>query len=385
MGTCWTQLFPPSPPLLTEKNLPSQRGKVFAVTGATSGIGFELARILYRKGGKVYIAARDKGKAKVAIESILSSSPCSISGHGITRDDDEDDEKDSGPGELEYLHLDLSDLRTVKPAAETLRRKETKIDVLWNNAGVSMVPEGSVSVQGHELHLATNCLGPFLFTKLLMPLLLAAVLAAAAAPEAAEENEEGGGEGDSPCPVRIIWSSSIMVDLAAPEGGIPTASQLDLYSPPPSSSSTPRLKKETRYAISKAGNWFLASEFGRRYGGGKKKNKNGIISITTNPGILDTQIWRHSPRFVRRLLKPFIYDQVFGAYTVLWAGLAREVTAAAVADGSGHGGYVIPWGRWHPCPREDILAGLRDEEEEGGTGRAKEFWEWCEEKTRDFG
>lgn len=77
---------------------------------------------------------------------------------------------------------------------------------------------------------------------------------------------------------------------------------------------------------------------------------------------------------MRLLLKPFIYDQVYGAYTVLWAGLAREVTAAAVADG-GHGGYVIPWGWWHPCPREDTMAGLRSEEE-GGTGRAKVFWEW---------
>lgn len=185
MGTCWTQLFPSSPLPLTETALPSQRGKVFVVTGATSGIGFELARILYRKGGKVYIAARDEGKAKGAIEAIVSSSSSSIAGHSNgngNRTANGTDKKVDCAGDLEYLPLDLSDFRTIKPATETLRQRETKIDVLWNNAGVSMVPEGSVSAQGHELHLATNCLGPFLFTRLLIPLLLAA--------EPAEEEEE---------------------------------------------------------------------------------------------------------------------------------------------------------------------------------------------------
>ncbi|KAL2222494.1 hypothetical protein M432DRAFT_594639 [Thermoascus aurantiacus ATCC 26904] len=368
MGTCWTQLFPSSPPPLKEKTLPSQSGKVFIVTGATSGIGFELARILYAKGGKVYIAARDEGKARAAIEAIVSSCASSAGNNGTGNGTVTGTHEKVDGGELEYLYIDLADLRTIKPAAETLRRRETKIDVLWNNAGVAMPPEGSVSAQGYELQLATNCLGPFLFTKLLLPLLAAAAAAEDTAPDS----------------VRIIWSSSIVVDTSAPEGGVPDPAQLDSLSLSPTSPTSTSLKnidKQTWYAISKAGNWLLASEFNRRYG-----PTHRIVSVTHNPGIIDTGIFRHSPKHARLLLTPLIHDRVYGAYTALWAGLADEVTVAAARDNNsgGHGGYVIPWGRWHPAPREDILASLRGKDEDGGTGRAAEFWEWCDEKTRGF-
>lgn len=53
----YTQFFPPAA-VLTEENLPSQQGKVFVVTGATEGLGYQLARILYQAGGTVYITSR---------------------------------------------------------------------------------------------------------------------------------------------------------------------------------------------------------------------------------------------------------------------------------------------------------------------------------------
>jgi NADP-dependent 3-hydroxy acid dehydrogenase YdfG len=58
MGAQFSQFFPPRPNF-TSENLPDQQGKVFLITGGTSGIGFELAKILYRHGGKVYITARN--------------------------------------------------------------------------------------------------------------------------------------------------------------------------------------------------------------------------------------------------------------------------------------------------------------------------------------
>lgn len=63
-----------------------------------------------------------------------------------------------------YLSLSLNDLTTIKPAVEKFLVTESRLDVLFNNASVSSPPRGSVSPQGHELQLATNCLGPHLLT-----------------------------------------------------------------------------------------------------------------------------------------------------------------------------------------------------------------------------
>jgi NAD(P)-dependent dehydrogenase (short-subunit alcohol dehydrogenase family) len=131
MGVTLSQFFPPHP-TLTEQNLPSQKSKVFIVTGGTSGVGYHLATILYQSGGKVYIAGRTEAKAKQAIEEIKSLSP-----------------DDSSAGELENLTLELDDLSSIKASAEAFKAKESKLDVLWNNAGVSLPPVGSVSKQGH--------------------------------------------------------------------------------------------------------------------------------------------------------------------------------------------------------------------------------------------
>lgn len=53
----WPQLFP-SKPVLTEQNLGDQTGKVFIITSGNAGVGFELSKILYSKGAKVYMASR---------------------------------------------------------------------------------------------------------------------------------------------------------------------------------------------------------------------------------------------------------------------------------------------------------------------------------------
>jgi NAD(P)-dependent dehydrogenase (short-subunit alcohol dehydrogenase family) len=123
-------LSTPTPPL-TEANLRSQNGKVFIVTGGNAGIGFELVKILYSAGAKVYIAARSRSKAEAAIKSI----------HEMDM---------KSPGEVKLLELNLGDLESVKKAAETFKRQESKLDVLWNNAGISHVPVGSKSKQGYE-------------------------------------------------------------------------------------------------------------------------------------------------------------------------------------------------------------------------------------------
>lgn len=320
----YTQMFPPAP-TFTEAQIPSQTSKVFLVTGGSGGVGLEIAKTLYSKGAKVYIASRSQAKAETAMTTISTLST-------------------STPGEVRYIHLDLADLGSVREAARVFGREEDKLDVLWNNAaiGVGALPNGSMTQQGHEIHVGTNCLGPFLLTQLL---LLKLKEAAKMAPK------------DS---VRIVWASSAVVDSMAPEGGVNIA---ELASPSTNQNRT--------YTISKAGNWLLASEFARRVGA------DGIISITQNPGNLNTNLLAGLPKVMKVVVKPLLYPAKMGSFTNLWAGLSPDVKAE---DG---GRYVIPWGRWHACPRKDITSGFKSKEE-GGTGGAGEFWQWCEERTRDF-
>ena len=103
-------------PTLTEGSLPSQAGRIFIVTGGYTGIGEELVKILYQKHGTVYVAGRPSEKARLALEEIRNSFP-------------------SSDGRLEFLELDLADLRTIKPAVEAFLRKEQRLDVLTCNAG----------------------------------------------------------------------------------------------------------------------------------------------------------------------------------------------------------------------------------------------------------
>jgi retinol dehydrogenase-12 len=72
---------------------------------------------------------------------------------------------------LAFLRLDLADLTTIKASAEEFLSKETKLHVLFNNAGVMCPPQGSKTPQGYELQLGTNNIGTFMFTKLLTPIL----------------------------------------------------------------------------------------------------------------------------------------------------------------------------------------------------------------------
>ena len=111
MGITWSQIFPPTP-TLTEQNLPSQQGKVFLVTGGASGLGFEISTLLYQAGGKVYIAGRSEANALQSIEKIKASTNV------------------PGPGQLEFLLLELDNLSTIKAVAQTFLGKETRLHIL---------------------------------------------------------------------------------------------------------------------------------------------------------------------------------------------------------------------------------------------------------------
>ena len=129
MPSLFSAIFPPAP-TFTDKDLPSLAGRVFIVTGAASGLGFELAKIIYLAGGTVYIAARSVSRCDDAIEKIK------VQTRGRKSE-----------GKLKTMAIDLADLGTIKGAADEFLRQETRLDVLVNNAGVMIPPAGSKGKQ----------------------------------------------------------------------------------------------------------------------------------------------------------------------------------------------------------------------------------------------
>lgn len=138
----------------TLADMPDQAGRVAVVTGpSVGGLGFHTALELARRGARVVLAGRSPTKLEAAAAAIEAE----LGG---------DQEP---PARLE---LDLADLDSVRRAAERLTSESGSIDVLVNNAGVVGAPRHRTA-DGFELTLATNHLGPFLLTGLLLPQLVA--------------------------------------------------------------------------------------------------------------------------------------------------------------------------------------------------------------------
>jgi NAD(P)-dependent dehydrogenase (short-subunit alcohol dehydrogenase family) len=127
-------------------------GKTAVVTGATSGIGLEIARGLAGLGARVVLACRDTAKAE-ALRLRLAS--------------------ESGNLGLAVAPLDLSIKASVRACAAGLARERGSVDILVNNAG-GWSMDRQESADGVERIWATNVLGPELFTRLLLPALMSA-------------------------------------------------------------------------------------------------------------------------------------------------------------------------------------------------------------------
>jgi NAD(P)-dependent dehydrogenase (short-subunit alcohol dehydrogenase family) len=123
--------------------------KTAVVTGANSGIGLETARGLARRGYRVVLLCRNAERAANAKADIDAS----VSGAAT-----------------EIVLADLSEQASVRAVAAELLERLDRLDVLVNNAGLTLrKPERSS--EGHDVMLAANHLGPFLLTNLLVPLL----------------------------------------------------------------------------------------------------------------------------------------------------------------------------------------------------------------------
>lgn len=136
----------------TTGNIPNQDGKIALITGANSGLGFETARALARKGARVIMAVRNLDKGQAAIENIRRETP---------------------DAQLDLLHVDLASLDSVRAFADAVREQYDELHILVNNAGVMALPGRRETEDGFEMQFGVNHLGAFALTGHLLGLLLA--------------------------------------------------------------------------------------------------------------------------------------------------------------------------------------------------------------------
>jgi len=248
----------------THDDVPDQSGRTFLVTGANTGIGFEAAKVLAARGGRVLLGCRSEARAVSAMEAISA---------------------DVAGADLDFVHLDQGDLASVRAAAEQVSR-ESRLDVLVNNAGIMHVPKG-LTVDGFELHFGVNHLGTFALTSHLLDKLAEC-------------------EGS-----RVVTTSSIahykgeihFDDIRADKsyGGM------------------------DRYRQSKLANLLFMYELDRRL----SSIGPPTISVGCHPGVAETDLPRHLGawfRVVTPLFRPFFNTQQMGAWPTLMAATAPGMT-----------------------------------------------------------
>lgn len=247
-----------------EGELPAMAGKVVVVTGATSGLGFAAARRLAGLGAAVRLVGRSTTKLERAMDEIRT---------------------ETGSSDLKSYAGDLAVVAEVRSAAAAILAGEPRIDVLVNNAG-ALFPERGETVDGNELSLATNLLGPFLLTNLLLPRL------------------------EASAPSRIVTVSS---------GGMYTQ-RVDLDD---LQFNRGEYKGAAAYARAKRGQVILTEMWADRLA------QRGVVANAMHPGWANTPGVAQSLPSFRRLVGPLLRTPEQGADTIVW--LAASAAAGEIS------------------------------------------------------
>ncbi len=277
-------------------------GKVVVITGANSGLGRAAAESLAALGAEVEIVARNRAKAEAARDEINRL----VAG-----------------AEIGVVTADMGDLDSVSAAATELLSRHSRIDVLIHNAG-ALDHEFARSPQGIEQTAASQVVGPFRLTSLLLPALRAATDA------------------------RVLWVAS---------GG--------MYSQPLSvadlESSADGYDGTAAYARAKRAQVALAELWGEALA------PDGIRVHAMHPGWADTPGVRRSLPTFRRIVGPLLRTPEQGIDTLVW--LAADDRAAATT-----GEF---WLDRNPRARHRTAATRRSDT---ATERRR-LWEWCVERS----
>jgi NAD(P)-dependent dehydrogenase (short-subunit alcohol dehydrogenase family) len=252
--------------------MPDLTAKVTIVTGANSGIGYEMARALARRSATVVLACRNKDKGEAAVRQIRQEYP---------------------KAKAELLQVDLSELASVRRFADDFTNHYDRLDILINNAGIMATPFARTA-DGFELQFATNHLGHFALTGLLLA-----------------------------CIIRVPGARIVTVSSWGHHFGVIDLDNLDAekgYDP------------GRAYAQSKLANLLFTHELQRRF------EDTGVdaLAVAAHPGWAATNLPAHRP--VVRMLNPLIGQKPeMGALPALYAATAPDVQG---------GGYYGPrsWG-----------------------------------------
>ncbi|KAE9611316.1 putative very-long-chain 3-oxoacyl-CoA reductase [Lupinus albus] len=243
-------------------------GLTAIVTGASSGIGAETARVLALRGAHVIMGVRNMTAANDVKESILKEIPSA---------------------KVDAIELDLSSMDSVKKFASEFNSSGLPLNILINNAGIMACPF-ALSKDNIELQFATNHIGHFLLTHLLLDNMK----------KTAHESKKQG---------RIVNVASEAHRFPYPEG-----IRFDKINDQPSYNSW------RAYGQSKLANILHANELARRF----KEDGVDITANSLHPGVISTNLIRHNPvmsgvmNFVGRLLLKNVQQ---GAATTCYVAL----------------------------------------------------------------
>lgn len=237
------------------------QGRTFFVTGANSGIGRAMVEALAAWGAGVVLASRSKERTEPVLDGIRRSHP---------------------GANAEFLEIDVSDLASVRTAAGRFLATGRPIDVLVNNAGIAGTR--ALSRDGFDLTYATNHIGPFLLTNLLLPRLRAA--------------PEG----------RIVNVSSVA------HMGVKRLDWAGLER-----RAEPKRSGFPDYAVTKLMNVLHAKELARRLAGTR------VTTSALHPGAVASNVWRAVPQPFQWLLKRFLLSNEEGAQTPLYCATAPDL------------------------------------------------------------
>ncbi len=132
-----------------KNTLPQVVGKVFVITGTTSGTGFVAARTVAEKGGEAVLLNRPSKRVDTMLNSLRKAVP---------------------NGKFVTIECDLQNFESVRKAAGEIKSRYDKIYCLSNNAGIMATPD-EATVDGYDTQMQTNHLSHFLLTAELLPLL----------------------------------------------------------------------------------------------------------------------------------------------------------------------------------------------------------------------
>jgi retinol dehydrogenase 12 len=240
---------------------PDLKGRSFFVTGANSGIGRAMVEALAARGAAVVLAARSEERTRPVLDGIRARHA------GI---------------DAQFVLIDVSDLGSVRRAAGQFLATGHPLDVLVNNAGIAGTR--ALSRDGFDLTYATNHIGPFLLTNLLLPRV--------------RESRRG----------RIVNVSSIaqmrvkQIDWSLLERR-----------------TVPKRSGFADYAVTKLMNVLHAKELARRMG------ESSVTTYALHPGAVASNVWRSLPQPLQWLMKRFMLSNEEGAKTPLYCATAPEL------------------------------------------------------------